>query len=150
MCGGTTADKSPSRAGRRGQCPYCSTPVSASNPGSGRMTEKTETPNGKKEWLWAFEDTASHVGLVHMCGHFQRRGMAERRPSSFWVSPAFTWWRRPPGVSLGFIEEKGKLNAWGTTMELPCLGPWLFLGVRQPKPVSRGRKWQSLEGLLCQ
>lgn len=102
----------------------CSTNASASNPSIGRMTKKIEAPNRKKEWLRGFEDTASQVGLALMCGHF-RVGEWQRGgpPNSLSIPSLHMVEKAPLGSPWGSMEEKGKLDARGTAMELLCLGP---------------------------
>lgn len=92
--------------------------------------------------------------LAHVCGHFWRRRMVRRGP--WWYSecpPASTWWRRAPGVSLEFTEERKaecQKDCHGAAMFRVRVTPWQTQhcpSSGHPKVVSRGRKWQSLEGL---
>lgn len=150
MHGGTTADKSRSSAGRSGQCPQCSTNASASNPACGRMTKKQkaqiEKTNGYELLRTRPHRLAWHLRVdTSRAGEWQRGGphnslsilrlhMVEKAPQS------------RPGVHGRERKAERQKDCNGAAM----FRARVFPTVRQPKPVSREKKWQSLKSLLCQ
>lgn len=115
----------------RRPCPkFFSTTASASNPACGRVTKK------QKPWIEG-RMAISHWGysLTGCPGMYAwarlEKWNAERAMMMLWVTLRLHKVEKDtpsPKISLGFTEERGKLNTRDTDIELLCLGPGWHCG----------------------